>query len=95
MRRLALRALPLRLVLDLAPGAYLREFNHGRMEVEVSGGHAKFKHYEWMSSPASCASWQGSYEGAFAIRKVAARVRKEECILHGDEFCGYAAEWDD
>jgi len=33
--------------------------------------------------------------GAFAFKKVRARTRKVECLLRGDEFCGYVVEWDE
>jgi len=95
VRRYLMRALPVRVLADLAPAAYLREFNHGRMEVETSEGHAHFKQYDWLSSPARCMAWLGTYEGAFAFKKVRARTRKVECLLRGDEFCGYVVEWDE
>ena len=92
-RRYLSRALPLRMVIELAPAAYLRELNHGRMEVEVSNGSADFRHYDWLSSPARCATWHGTYEGSFRFRRVDATVVKEGCLLRGDEFCGYLAQW--
>ncbi len=93
LRRYVTRALPLRILLDLAPAVYLREFNHGRMEVDVSEGHAWFKHFDWLSSPARCAAWHGTYEGGLVLKNVEGTVRKSECLLRGDEFCGYIAEW--
>lgn len=96
VRRLLMRALPLRLLIDLTPGAYLKEFNHGRIEIDQSQGRAKFRQYDWLSSPARCAAWLGSYEGVFAwmgTRK--ATVTKGECMLRGDDFCGYVATWDE
>ncbi|HLB68195.1 MAG TPA: winged helix-turn-helix domain-containing protein [Thermoplasmata archaeon] len=93
VRRFLMRALPVRVLADLAPAVYLREFNHGRMEVESSEGRAHFKQFDWLSSPARCQAWLGTYEGAFALRKVRAQVRKVECLLKGDEYCGYIAEW--
>ncbi len=93
IRRFLLRALPVRVLVDLAPAAYLREFNHGRMEVESSEGRAHFKQFDWLSSPARCMAWLGTHEGAFALKKIPARVRKAECLLKGDEYCGYVADW--
>ena len=49
-RRYVWRALPLRVLVDLVPSAYLRDFNHGRVEVEVSESGARFKQYDWLSS---------------------------------------------
>ncbi len=93
VRRYALRALPLRYVLDTAPSSYLREFNHGRIEIDTSEGIGIFKHFDWSSSKARCAAWLGSWEGFFEMRRIAARVSKRACILAGDEFCSYRAEW--
>lgn len=95
IRRYLMRALPLSMLADFAPAVYLREFNHGRMEVETAPGKAHFMQYDWLSSPARCASWLGTYEGTFAIKKVEGTVRKVECLLQGDPFCGYVAEWED
>jgi len=94
IRRYLLRALPLHVVIDLAPAAYLRELNHGRMEVEMVRNVAHFKHYDWLSSPARCNAWLGTYQGAFDVRRKAAEIRKAECLLRGDEFCGYVATWE-
>ncbi len=93
VRRFLMRALPIGVLVDLAPAVYLREFNHGRMEVESAEGRAHFKQFDWLSSPARCQAWLGTYEGAFALKKIPARVRKAECLLKGDEYCGYVADW--
>ncbi len=93
VRRVLMRALPIRVLSDMAPSVYLREFNHGRMEVENREGRAHFKQFDWLSSPARCMAWLGTYEGAFALKKVRAQARKTECLLKGDEFCGYVVEW--
>jgi len=93
LRKVAMRALPVSLILDLTPGAYLREFNHGRVEVDLSRGRAKFRNYDWLSSQARCAAWHGSYEGAMAWIGISATVTKQECILRDDEFCGYSINW--
>ena len=95
VRRYIMRALPPRLLLELAPAAYLMEFNHGRLEVEVSDRAAHLNNYDWLSSPARCAAWHGSYEGLFALRKLEATIQKQKCVLRGDEYCGYFAEWDE
>ncbi len=95
VRRYITRAVPTRFLIDLAPAAYLREFNHGRLEVEGGVGRALFKLYDWDSSPARCAGWLGSWEGLFRLRKLTARIEKQQCVLRGDEFCGYCAEWDE
>jgi len=95
VRRYITRAIPNRFLIDLAPAAYLREFNHGRLEVEGGAGRVHFKLYEWASSPARCAGWLGSWEGLFKLRKLSARIEKQQCVLQGDEFCGYYAEWDE
>lgn len=93
VRRYFIRAIPPRILIELAPAAYLREFNHGRIEVDVSGSRVYLRNYDWLSSPARCAAWQGSYEGLFALRGLDALVRKQACILEGEEFCGYVADW--
>jgi len=93
LRKVAMRALPVSIILDLTPGSYLREFNHGRVEVDISKGRAEFRNYDWLSSRARCAAWHGSYEGAMAWIGINATVTKRECILRDDEFCGYLIGW--
>ena len=93
VRRYVMRAFPIRIIADFSPAAYLREFNHGRMEADVNGNVVHFKHYDWLSSLARCAAWHGTYEGVFRMRKVPAEIVKSECILRGDEFCGYLATY--
>lgn len=94
IRRYMTLVLPFKYLIEMAPAAYHREFNHGRLEVEVHGRHALAKNYDWISSPSRCMAWIGTYEGAllgagykhFTVRKVA-------CILRGDPYCGYEIEW--
>ncbi len=93
LRKIVMRALPLTVMLDFSPGAYLREFNHGRVEVDHSHGPAEFRNFDWLSSKERCAAWHGSYEGGFAWIGIQATVEKKECILRGDEFCGYLVSW--
>ncbi len=86
--------IPFKYFLELAPAIYAREFNHGRLEIEVHGRRALAKNYDWISSPARCAAWMGTYEGILAdygFRHV--RVRKVACILKGDPYCGYEIGW--
>lgn len=93
VRRLVLRALPFPMMIELSPNAYNREFNHGRLEVDVGDHRAIIKNYDWLSSPARCAAWWGTYEGVLALVGVEGRVTKVACILRGDPYCGYAIEW--
>lgn len=93
IRRLMTRILPLPLLLELAPGAYHREFNHGRLEVDIEGRRALMKNYDWMSSRARCMAWLGTYEGALLAVGTPATVRKVACMLEKDQYCGYAIEW--
>ncbi len=93
IRRYLTRILPLSMLADFAPAVYLREHNHGRMEVETAPRKAHFMQYDWLSSPARCAVWLGTYEGILAFKKVEGTVRKVECLLRGDPYCGYVAEW--
>ena len=95
IRRYVMRALPLAMLAEFAPAVYLREFNHGRMEVEASPGRAHFMQYDWLSSPGRCAAWLGNYEGLTTLKNSEAVVEKVECLLRGDEFCGYVAEWEE
>lgn len=86
--------IPFKYFLELAPAVYAREFNHGRLEMEVHGRRALAKNYDWISSPARCAAWMGTYEGVLAnygFKRVA--VRKVACMLKGDPYCGYEIEW--
>lgn len=93
IQKLLSRVLPLSLLLELGAGYYTREFNHGRLEVEVKGRRALMKNYDWISSPARCAGWLGTYEGALRLTGHRATVRKVACMLKGDPYCGYAVEW--
>lgn len=95
LRRLLTRVLPLGVLLELSPSAYSREFNHGRLEVEVfeKENRAIFKNYDWMSSRARCAAWLGMYEGSFKLTGKTATVTKISCMLHGDPYCGYRLDW--
>jgi len=93
VRRLVARVLPLRILIELAPGVYNREFNHGRLEVEVQDHRAFMKNYDWMSSPARCAAWQGTYEGTLSLLGIDGTVTKLTCMLRGDPYCGYVLEW--
>jgi len=95
IRRYVLRALPLVMLAEFAPAVYLREFNHGRMEVDASPGRAHFMQYDWLSSHGRCAAWHGTYEGLTTLKNSGATVEKAECLLRGDEFCGYVAEWEE
>jgi DNA-binding MarR family transcriptional regulator len=95
VRRYLFRAIPWRLVLDTGGAVYLREFNHGRVEVETYGTGAVAKHYDWLSSPSRCVAWQGSWEGLLRMRNLQGEVEKRECILRGDDFCGYLLKWDE
>ena len=93
VRRIIARVLPFTVLLELSPNAYSREFNHGRMEVEVQDHHALLKNYDWLSSPARCAAWLGAYEGFLGIIGVNGTVTKVACMLRGDPYCGYRLDW--
>lgn len=93
LKRLVTRILPFQIMIELSPNAYNREFNHGRLEVDIQDHRAIMKNYDWMSSPARCAAWMGTYEGSLAMLGLEARVRKITCILREDPYCGYALEW--
>ncbi len=93
VRRFLMRPLPVRVLADMVPAVYLREFDHGRMEVETAEGRAHLKQFDWPSSPARCKVWLGTYEGAFSHRRARAKVWNVECLLKGDEYCGYVVEW--
>ena len=92
-KRLISRVIPFTLLLELSPNAYSREFNHGRLEVEVQGHRALLKNYDWISSPARCAAWLGAYEGFVQMLKIEATVTKVACMLRGDPYCGYQLDW--
>ncbi len=94
VRRYAAIVLPFKYLAELMPAAYHREFNHGRLEVEVHGRRALIKNYDWISSPARCAAWLGIYEGSLlAAGYKHGSVKKVACILQGDPYCGYELEW--
>jgi len=93
IRRLVSRVLPLSLLIEIGAAGYTREFNHGRLEVETKGRRALLKNFDWISSPARCAGWWGTYEGVLAITGHKGTVRKVACMLKGDPYCGYLVEW--
>jgi len=95
VRRYLFRALPWRLILEIGGSAYLREFNHGRVEIEIHGTEALAKHFDWLSSVARCAAWLGSWKGLLRLRKLDGTVEKKQCMLEGDDFCGYLLVWQD
>lgn len=93
IRRIVARMLPLSLLIEMGAAGYTREFNHGRLEVEIHGRRALLKNYDWVNSPARCAGWWGTYEGTLALTGHKGTVRKVACMLKGDPYCGYAIEW--
>lgn len=94
VRRYISMMLPFKYLVEIMPAAYHREFNHGRLEVEAHGRRALVKNYDWISSPARCMAWLGTYEGTLtATGHAKATVRKVACILQGDPYCGYELEW--
>lgn len=93
VKRLLVRMIPLSILLELSPNAYAREFNHGRLEVEVQDHRAIMRNYDWMSRPSRCAAWLGTYEGAIALVGVEGTVTKIACMLRGDWYCGYRIDW--
>ncbi len=94
IRRYASIVLPFKYLAEMMPAAYHREFNHGRLEVEVHGRRALVKNYDWISSPVRCMAWLGTYEGSLmAAGYKHVTVKKVACILKGDPYCGYVLEW--
>jgi len=93
LKRLVTRVLPFQILIELSPNAYNREFNHGRLEVDVHDRRAIMKNYDWMSSPARCAAWLGTYEGSLEMLRIEGRVTKLACMLRGEPYCGYAIDW--
>jgi DNA-binding transcriptional ArsR family regulator len=93
LRRLVNRGLPVPIFLELTPNAYAREYNHGRLEVDVQDGRAVMRYYDWMSSPARCAARLGVYEGTLALLGVKGTVTKVACMLRGAPYCGYRLDW--
>jgi predicted hydrocarbon binding protein/DNA-binding transcriptional ArsR family regulator len=94
VRRYLKIVVPFRILLELSPAMYTREFNHGRVEIEVKGRRALAKNYDWISSPTRCAAWLGVYEGVirgYGFKNI--EVRKVACMLKGDPYCGYEIEW--
>ncbi len=93
VKRLLVRMIPLSILLELSPNAYAREFNHGRLEVEVQDRRAIMRNYDWMSRPARCAAWLGTYQGVITMLGVEGTVTKIACMLRGDRYCGYQIDW--
>ncbi len=93
IHRILSRVLPLSLLLEMGASMYTREFNHGRLEVDVHGRRALIKNFDWLSSPVRCAGWWGTYEGTLALTGHRGTVRKVACMLRGDPYCGYEVSW--
>lgn len=93
VRRLVHRGLPFAILLELSPNAYAREYNHGRLEVDVQDHRAVMRNYDWMSSPARCAARLGVYEGMLTLLEVRGTVTKIACMLRGAPYCGYRIDW--
>lgn len=91
--RLVARLLPLSLVIEMIPSVYAREFNHGRIEVDIHGRRALVKNFDWITSPARCAGWWGTYEGGLGLTGHKGTVTKVACMLRGDPYCGYEIDW--
>jgi hypothetical protein len=94
VKQLLSRFLPMETLCEMAPIAYSKEFNHGRLEVEVEPGKARFYNYDWVSSRGRCAAWRGTYEGVMGARKLRHKVTKFKCMREGDDCCAYLAEWE-
>ncbi len=93
VRRLVRRGLPFPIFLELSPNAYAREYNHGRLEVDVQDHRAVMRNYDWMSSPARCAARLGANEGMLALHGIRGTVTKVACMLRGAPYCGYRIDW--
>jgi DNA-binding MarR family transcriptional regulator len=87
------RGLPLSLLARRAPAVYAKEWNFGRMEVEVDGHRSIMRHIDWAPTPAMCALFHGVYEGILRSRRVEGRVTKTRCVRAGDPYCEYVVEW--
>ncbi len=87
------RTVPLTTLARTAPLVYGREWNYGRLEVDVSKGKAVNRHYDWMPTPAMCSMFHGIYEGVLRARKVEGKVTKTRCVRSGDPYCEYVVEW--
>lgn len=92
--RVLARGLPPELVAELMPGAYHREFNCGRLEVDAKPGRAELRFYEWVSTPARCAAIEGAAEGVLDAQGLKGTVRKIACVREGDQYCGYDVRWE-
>src|SRR2546427_26423 len=77
----------------ISPIAYAREYNHGRLEVDVQERRAVMRNYDWMSSPARCAARLGGYEGTLTLLAMNGTVTKVACMLRGAPYCGYRIDW--
>jgi len=93
VHRLVRRGLPFPIFLELSPNAYAREYNHGRLEVDVQDHRAVMRNYDWMSSPARCAARLGANEGMLALHGIGGTVTKVACMLRGAPYCAYRIDW--
>ncbi len=87
------RAIPLEALAERSPIVYSKEWNYGRMEVQVGRRRAAFLHYDWMPTPAMCAMFHGIYDGILRARGFAGKVTKTRCVRNGDDRCEYVVEW--
>ncbi|HYM38643.1 MAG TPA: hypothetical protein VEY12_00665 [Thermoplasmata archaeon] len=87
------QALPLERLAEHAPAVYSKEWNFGRMEVEVHPRRTIMRHYDWLPTPAMCSMFLGIYEGILKSRGFQGRVANPRCVRRGDPCCEYVAEW--
>lgn len=87
------KAVPLTTLARSAPLVYGREWNFGRLEVEVAKGRVVNRHIDWMPTPAMCSMFHGIYEGVLRARNVDGKVTKTRCVRSGDPYCEYVVEW--
>jgi DNA-binding MarR family transcriptional regulator len=87
------RAVPLEALAERSPIVYSKEWNYGRMEVQVGRRRAAFLHYDWMPTPAMCAMFHGIYDGILRARGFSGKVTKTRCVRNGDDHCEYVVEW--
>lgn len=87
------KAVPLTTLARSAPVVYGKEWNYGRLEVEVTKGRVVNRHFDWMPTPAMCSMFHGIYEGILRARNVDGKVTKTRCIRSGDPCCEYVIEW--
>lgn len=73
----------------IASDIYLREFNHGQIDIKVEASQILISVHHWLTSPARCAAWVGALKGVLRMLGLKGIVRETSCSLVQGGDCRY------